>query len=68
MQMPSLLQIQDALRSGNLRALSDELAAGDKTAALVGAALRMEQDLLAAHPGLAFPILYDRLIWEHGPS
>ena len=66
--LPTLADVQDAIRSDDIGALSDELATGDHTAQLVAAALDMQHDLLAAHPDLAFPILYDRLIWEHGPA
>ncbi len=65
---PALTDVQDAIRRDAIDTLADGLAAGDHTEQLVAAALRMQRDLLAAHPDLTFPILYDRLIWAHGPA
>lgn len=63
----SLPEIQDAIRAGTTDDLVVKLEQSEPWAA-VAAALQMRAPMLTAHPELAFPILYDRLIWEHGPS
>ena len=68
--MPSLFlrEIQSAIRQGRLADLIQRAAEQGGVAKLIAAALNMEQDILTAHPELTFPVLYDRLIWEHGET
>ena len=64
--MISLKEVERHLHQGTITQLIQDVATKNQVGQLLAQALNMEQDILTLYPEIAFPILYDRLVWEDG--